>query len=88
MFDSAMTWTAALQASLSLGFSRQECCNGLPLSIPGDLLDPGIKPKSLVSPHWEEDALPLYLSGKFLKYACLGVSEMNDNENAKDRGRS
>jgi len=27
-----------------MGFSRQECWNGLPFPSPGDLPDPGIKP--------------------------------------------
>ena len=35
-------WTLALQASLSMGFSRQEYWSGLPFLPPGDLLDPGI----------------------------------------------
>ena len=43
-------WTAAHQAPLSMGFSRQEYWSGLPLPSPGDLPDPGIKPVSLVSP--------------------------------------
>ena len=33
-----------------MGFSRQECCSGLPCPPPGDLPDPGIKPVSLASP--------------------------------------
>ena len=33
-------WTAALQAPLSIGFSRQEYWSGLPLPLPGDLPDP------------------------------------------------
>ena len=33
-----------------MGFSRQECWSGLPCSPPGDLPDPGIEPKSLLSP--------------------------------------
>ena len=33
-----------------MGFSRQEYWSGLPLPILGNLLDPGIKPVSLVSP--------------------------------------
>ena len=37
-------WTVAYQASLSMGFSRQECWSGLPFPSPGDLPDPGIKP--------------------------------------------
>ena len=36
----------ACQASLSWGFSRQEYWSGLPCPPPGDLLNPGIKPKS------------------------------------------
>ena len=35
-----------LVASLSMGFSRQEYCSGLPFPSPGDLPDPGIKPRS------------------------------------------
>ena len=46
----ATTWTVAHQAPLSMGFSRQEYCSGLPCPPPGDLPDPGIKPKSLTSP--------------------------------------
>ena len=42
--------TVPCQAPLSMGFSRQEYCSGLPCPPPGDLLDPGIKPMSLVSP--------------------------------------
>ena len=42
-------WTTALQAPLSMGFSRQEYWNGLPFLPPGDLLNPGIKPVSLMS---------------------------------------
>jgi len=43
-------WTVAHQAPLSMGFSRQESCSGLPSSPPGDLPDPGIKLVSLASP--------------------------------------
>ena len=39
-------WTAAHQAPLSMGFSRQEFWSGLPFPSPGDLPDPGIKPMS------------------------------------------
>ena len=35
--------TVAHQASLSMGFPRQEYWSGLPFSSPGDLPDPGIK---------------------------------------------
>ena len=43
-------WIVALQAPLSMEFSRQEYWSGLPFPAPGDLSDPGIKPVSLASP--------------------------------------
>ena len=46
--------TVAYQASLSMGFSRQEYWSGLPFPSPGDLPDPGIEPES---PALEADAL-------------------------------
>ena len=42
--------TVAHQASLSMGFSRQEYWNELPCPPPGDLPDPGIEPWSLMFP--------------------------------------
>ena len=39
-------WTVAHQAPLSMGLSRQEYWSGLPFCSPGDLPDPGIKPRS------------------------------------------
>ena len=46
--------TVAYQASLSLGFSRQEYWSGLPFPSPGDLPNPGIESGS---PALEADAL-------------------------------
>ena len=43
-------WTVALQAPLSMGFSRQEYRGGLPCPPPGDLPDPGVEPVSFMSP--------------------------------------
>ena len=51
----------ARQAPLSMGFSRQEYWSGLPRPPPGDLLDPGIKPRS---PALLADSLPSEPSGK------------------------
>ena len=49
--DSLVTpWTVARQAPLSLGFPRREYWSGLPFPSPGNLPDPGIKPRSLASP--------------------------------------
>ena len=42
----ATPWTVAYQASPSVGFSRQGYWSGLPFPSPGDLPDPGIKPRS------------------------------------------
>ena len=42
----ATPWTVAHQAPPSMGFSSQECWSGLPFPSPGDLLDPGIEPRS------------------------------------------
>ena len=46
----ATPWTAAHQAPLSMGFSRQEYWSGLPGPPPGDRPNSGIKPASLKSP--------------------------------------
>ena len=42
----AIPCTAACQVPLSMGFSRQEYWKGLPFPPPGDLPNPGIKPRS------------------------------------------
>ena len=47
---SVTLWTLAHQAPLSMGFSRQEYCRGLPWTPPGDLPDPGIEFGSLKCP--------------------------------------
>ena len=46
--------TVACQATLSMEFSRQEYCSGLPFLSPGDFLDSGIK---LGSPALQADSL-------------------------------
>ena len=46
----AAPWPEAHQASLSMGFSRQEYWSRLPFLTPGDLLNPGIELTSLLSP--------------------------------------
>ena len=47
---SATLWTVDRQASVSMGFSRQEYWSGLPFPSPGDLPHPGVEPVSLMSP--------------------------------------
>ena len=46
MSESAIPWTVACQAPLSMEFSRQEYWSGLTFPSPGDLPNPGIKPGS------------------------------------------
>ena len=58
----ATPWTVAYQASLSMGFSKQEYWNGVPFPSPGDLLNPGIEPGS---PALQADALSSEPPGKF-----------------------
>ena len=69
MFDSAIPWTIAHQAPLSMGFSRQEYWSGQPFSSQGDLPDPGIKPGS---PAMKADTLPSEPPGgpKFAFHLC------------------
>ena len=58
----ATLWTIAHQASLSMGFSRQEYWDGLPCPPSGDLPDPGIEPLCLL--HWQAGSLPLAPPGR------------------------
>ena len=54
----ATLWPVALQAALSVGFSRQEYWNELPFPPHGNLPDPGIEPTSLPLLHWQASSLP------------------------------
>ena len=60
----ATPWTAACQAPLSTGFSRQEYWSGLLFPTLGDLPDPGIKPASLASPALAGGFLTIVPPGK------------------------
>ena len=46
----AILWTTAHQAPLSMGFSKQEYWSELPVPSPGDPLNPGTAPASLMPP--------------------------------------
>ena len=63
-------WTVAHQASLTMGFSRQEYWSGLPLPSSGDLPDPGIEPRS---PTLRADAFPSEPPGE----PCCYTAETN-----------
>ena len=56
----ATPWTVAHQAPQSIGFSRHEYWSELPFPAPGDLPDPGIKPRP---PHCRQTLYRLSLQG-------------------------
>ena len=58
-------WTIAYQAPLSMEFSRQEYWSGLLFPSPGNLPNPGIKPRS---PALRVEALPSEPPGKPFMY--------------------
>ena len=66
--------TMACQAPLSIGFPRREYWSGLPFPSPGNLPDPGIKPRS---PALQVDSLLLSLRGSHVgsydSYTCAYV---------------
>ena len=64
-------WIVARQAPLSMGFSRQEYCSGLPFPSPGDLSHPGIEPWS---PTLQVDSL---LSEPLGKWKNTGVDSLS-----------
>ena len=55
------SWGLALQAPLSMGFSRQEYWSGLPFPSPADLPNPGTEPGS---PALQPDSSAAELQGK------------------------
>ena len=64
----AAPWTVACQASLSVGFSRQEYWSRLPFPPPGDLPDQGSSPRLLHLLHWQLGSLPLAPPGNQLHF--------------------
>ena len=71
-------WTIARQASLSMGFSKQEYWSGLPFPSPGSLPDPGIKPAApslwVLVCTWTRTKTPAFL-GLQLQRADQGTSQ-------------
>ena len=59
----ATPWTVACQASLSMGFSRQEYWSGLPFSPQGIFPTQGSNLSLLRFLLWQEDSLPLSYRG-------------------------
>ena len=72
-------WTVACQASLSMGFSREEHWSGVPFPSPGDLPPgdlphPEIKLASLESPSLTGGFLTIELSEKPCVYLYIAVN--------------
>ena len=67
----------ACLAFLSMGFSRQEYWSGLPFPSPGDLLNPGIEPKS---PAFQVDSLLLSHQGRSSRryYSLLNTPTLQE----------
>ena len=72
----ATLWTVARQASLSVVFSRQEYSSGLPFLSPGDLPDPGIEPRSFISPAL---AGGFFTTNAIREVPILGVTNIGAN---------
>ena len=68
MFSSTTPWSVAHQAPLSMEFSRQEYCSGLPCPSPGDLPNAGIEP---CSPTLPANSLSPKLPGNCQGSPCL-----------------
>ena len=60
-----------------MGFSRQECWSGLPFLSPGDLPDPGIKPRS---PALQAYSSPSELQGKPDNYKFMDLFQEGNHE--------
>ena len=68
MSNSAIPWTIACQALLSMGLSRHEYWSGLPFPSPGDLPNPAIEPES---PAWASRFFPTEPPGKPVTYKSI-----------------
>ena len=77
----ATLWTVARQASLSMGFSRQEYRSGWPCPPPGIFLTQGSNPLLLCLLNWQEGSLPLAPTGKpFCGYINPNLSGQSKKE--------
>ena len=93
-------WSVAHQAPLSMGFSRQEYWSGLPFPFPGDLPDPGNKPRPPAL--WEDSLTSVTREGhdqnhpkekeiqkdKELSKEVLQIAEKKRNERQRRKGKN
>ena len=75
--DGGAWWAVAHQASLSMGFSRQEYWSGWPFPSPGDLPNTGIKPRSVAL---QADSLPSELPATLYLISCILLLSITPNK--------
>ena len=68
-------WTITHQAPLSMGFSRQEYWSGLPCPPLGDLSDPGIELRALMSPSLAGGSFTI--SATWEAHRCIIIWKIN-----------
>ena len=78
-------WTAALQAPLTMEFSRPEYWSGWPIPSPVDLCKPGIKPGSSAL---QGDSLPAQPPGKPCRVTVITHRAEEDEEQRKTGPRN
>ena len=70
--DSVTLWTVVHEASLPMGFSREQYWSGLKFPPPDDLPDPGTEP---TSPALQADSLPLSHQGSPIYGLCISLNK-------------
>ena len=78
---SVTPWTAARQAPLSMGFSRQGSLSGLPYPPPGGLPDPGSNLRLLRPLH-----CPVTTSATWKVQNSCGMQTVSKKQTSKDAG--
>ena len=69
------SWTAAHQAPLPMGFSRQEYWSGFPCPPSGDIPNQGLNSCLLHLLHWQEGSLPLGPPGRlWVEFYCMDIT--------------
>ena len=74
MSDSVTPWTAAYQAALSMGFSRQEYWSGVPLTSLSQTSATATAAKSLQSCPTQCDPIPGILQARTLEWVAISFS--------------
>ena len=74
--DSVTPWTVARQASLSMGFSRQEYWRGCHFFLLGIFMNHGSNLRLLSLFHWQEDSLPLCYLGSLILFYMVKFNQI------------